>query len=189
LTLVRLHGLDQVTVDMISARAGVSVRTFFNYFPNKVAALVDGPPTPPDDAAVAFRAAGGRRRLLADLVELFVAQLRAVDLDREQLRIRIDLIEATPQLLAPQLAVFDAYERQLARLIAARLAGAPDAGPADEGLAELLAAVSIAAVRSSLYRWCRESGEGAGAGAAEESAETAVRRSMATLRAAFADEA
>jgi hypothetical protein len=124
-----------------------------------------------------FRAATGRHRLLADLEELLVAQVRAIDLDRDQLRIRIDLIDTTPQLLASHLAVFDQYERQLATLIAARLADAPEEPDPDEGFAELLAAVVIAAVRAGLYQWCRADGG--------STAEAAVRRSMATLRTVF----
>ncbi|HLL64351.1 MAG TPA: TetR family transcriptional regulator [Micromonosporaceae bacterium] len=187
LSLVRQHGLDRVTVDMISARAGVSVRTFFNYFPSKVAALVDGPPPPPDDAVLAFRAARGSGRLLADVEDLLVAQLEAVEIDREQLHTRIEIINATPALLGPQLAVFDEYERQLAGLIAERLA--VDAGaldgvdtdpPADpDGLASLVAAAAIATVRASLYRWSRDG--------QDSTPQSAVRRSVATLRRLMAE--
>ena len=44
LNLVRQYGLEHVTTEMIAEEAGVSPRTFFNYFPNKAAAMV-GPPT------------------------------------------------------------------------------------------------------------------------------------------------
>lgn len=39
LTLVARHGYEATTVDAIAGAAGVSVRTFHNYFPGKAAAL------------------------------------------------------------------------------------------------------------------------------------------------------
>lgn len=41
LRLVREHGLAGVTIDQICADAGISRRTFFNYYPTKVAAAMD----------------------------------------------------------------------------------------------------------------------------------------------------
>ena len=38
--LVRERGFDKVTIDAICAEAGISVRTFFNYFPSKEHILV-----------------------------------------------------------------------------------------------------------------------------------------------------
>lgn len=56
LTLER--GFDKVTVDEICAEAGVSTRTFFNYFPNKESALAYGPSDIPAELAEDFVAAG-----------------------------------------------------------------------------------------------------------------------------------
>ncbi|WIY82162.1 TetR/AcrR family transcriptional regulator [Propionimicrobium sp. PCR01-08-3] len=44
LVLVQKEGLDAATVDRIAAAAGVSPRTFFNYFPTKEAAILGLPP-------------------------------------------------------------------------------------------------------------------------------------------------
>lgn len=40
--LATLHGFESVTTDDIASNAGVSRRTFANYYPNKHAAVVDG---------------------------------------------------------------------------------------------------------------------------------------------------
>ena len=58
--LVDEHGLDGTTIDQICDAADVSSRTFFNYFPSKMAAALGIPEEPVDDDAVArFRAASG----------------------------------------------------------------------------------------------------------------------------------
>jgi AcrR family transcriptional regulator len=43
LELVAEHGLGQVTVEDIAKAAGVSPRTFFNYFTSKKSAVIPGP--------------------------------------------------------------------------------------------------------------------------------------------------
>lgn len=54
LRLALEHGLDQVTTDAIAKAAGISTRTFFNYFLNKEAAVIGTPPgyRPEDKAAL-----------------------------------------------------------------------------------------------------------------------------------------
>ncbi len=41
--LAQERGFDKVTIDEICAEAGISTRTFFNYFPNKESAIAYGP--------------------------------------------------------------------------------------------------------------------------------------------------
>ena len=41
--LAQERGFDKVTIDEICVEAGVSTRTFFNYFPNKESAIAYGP--------------------------------------------------------------------------------------------------------------------------------------------------
>lgn len=48
LTMVSDRGLDHVTTDEIAASAGVSPRTFFNYFPTKDEAVLGLPPDLPE---------------------------------------------------------------------------------------------------------------------------------------------
>ncbi|MEP3333569.1 helix-turn-helix domain-containing protein [Sedimentitalea sp.] len=44
LELAMQHGLDNVTTEQIAVSAGISTRTFFNYFTNKEAAAIGVPP-------------------------------------------------------------------------------------------------------------------------------------------------
>ncbi len=150
LQLVAEHGLDGVSVDDIAARADVSPRTFFNYFPTK------------DDAVVGLDASA-----IAETAERFAARpvgespleaLRAVQVQQatdmagepETLwPLRLRVLEEHPVLLARLHAVFGTAERALAEAIAVRTGTDPgaDVYPA------LLAAVSGAAVRTALHRW------------------------------------
>jgi AcrR family transcriptional regulator len=58
--LVDEHGLEGTTIDQICHEADVSSRTFFNYFPSKMAAALGLSETPVDDEAVTrFRSASG----------------------------------------------------------------------------------------------------------------------------------
>nr|BFF17902.1 hypothetical protein GCM10025730_14230 [Promicromonospora thailandica] len=78
--LVTEHGLDAVTVEMISARAGVSPRTFFNYFESKDDAVLgadDG--GLPEDVVGTFVDGGPTGRLLSDVQSLVAALLATAD--------------------------------------------------------------------------------------------------------------
>ena len=56
LELVAERGLDAVSVDDIAARADVSPRTFFNYYPSKDDAVIGIDPDAPGRLAEAFAA-------------------------------------------------------------------------------------------------------------------------------------
>src|ERR1700729_1087399 len=56
--LIRERGFDKATIEAICAEAGISVRTFFNYFPNKESAIAYGPSDIPPELVEEFVAAG-----------------------------------------------------------------------------------------------------------------------------------
>lgn len=150
LRLALAHGYDHVTVEMISAQAGISPRTFFNHFSSKDEAVLTGPPTPPEQAAAAFVAAGpaAPRAVLADLLRLLIAGLSESPPEREAMRDLYELTRGHPVLLAGMLARFAAAETALALTVAERL------GPeAPEELPALLAALALTTVRTGLERW------------------------------------
>ncbi|MER7715696.1 helix-turn-helix domain-containing protein [Streptomyces flaveolus] len=158
------HGADKVTVEAISAAAGVSVRTFFNYFDTR------------EDAFVVIDAdAGARmRRAVLDapaglspleaLREAMAAELAEAEQQHELWRLHAEVLHASPHLLARGVGAHMAAEADLADAIAARLRGAPGDGerPADPGLyPRLLAAVATAAVRTSVDHWSARQQEAA----------------------------
>ncbi|MBF4615792.1 TetR/AcrR family transcriptional regulator [Curtobacterium sp. VKM Ac-1376] len=98
LALVTDRGLAGVTIEAICADAGVSPRTFFNYFPSKGEAALGLPPTEvPDAARQAFLAASGP--LVSDLCEL-VAQTVTLPEDRERTKA---LVQARPEMVPTML--------------------------------------------------------------------------------------
>ncbi|MFE9176079.1 TetR/AcrR family transcriptional regulator [Streptomyces sp. NPDC007126] len=168
------HGAEKVTVEAISAAAGVSVRTFFNYFDSR------------DDAFVVVDAdAGARmRRAVLDapaelspleaLREAMAAELAEAEQQHELWRLHAKVLHASPHLLARGVGAHMAAEADLADAIAERLRGAggtsgpgSGAGPGSvtgpgSGLyPRLLAAVAGAAVRTSMDHWSAHQEEAA----------------------------
>lgn len=136
--LVHEHGLDAVTVEDIAAAAGVSARTFFNYFDSKELAVI-GPDTAlGSDLARATFLAGGLNGgdLLADIVDLIDFESEIQRQSKQGLRLAIDIISTEPRVLAAQLSRIHRHEAELADLVARRR-GEPVTGPEDLSIAAL----------------------------------------------------
>lgn len=118
--LVLEHGYDDVTVDMICARAGVSQRTFFNHFRTKDAALI-GPDAPTiDERAVrAFLVSSGP--LLVEAAQLIRIDPGAASGDPELLARRIRAVGTNAVLMARQMDRLAALEHELTEIIQLRL--------------------------------------------------------------------
>src|ERR1700753_1803568 len=104
--LAQSRGFDKVTIDEICIEAGVSTRTFFNYFPNKESAIAYGPSDIPPELCDDFVAAGPApyQVVLAELIDLAAHHLREVPPDRQQAAGMLDLAKTTPAVLAGLLA-------------------------------------------------------------------------------------
>ncbi|GAA4789987.1 helix-turn-helix domain-containing protein [Streptomyces ziwulingensis] len=161
------HGAEKVTVEAISAAAGVSVRTFFNYFDTR------------DDVFVLTGAETGahvRRALLAApaalspleaLRDALAAELAEAEQQHELWRLHGEVLRAAPHLLVRTIGAHLADETELAEAVAERLrpGAVPLAAAASAACDEerrkalelyprLLAAVAVTAVRVSLDHWC-----------------------------------
>ncbi|WP_461020606.1 TetR/AcrR family transcriptional regulator [Streptomyces daliensis] len=164
------HGAENVTVEAISDAAGVSPRTFFNYFDTH------------DDAFVMIDAEVGQRvrRALLDapaelspldaVREALAAELVEVEQRHEVWNLRAKVLQKSPHLLVRSLGAHMADELELATAIAQRLrpegdaaAEEPPEGPEQcmpgaelELYPRLLAAVAGTAVRVSVEHWCAQ---------------------------------
>ena len=143
------HGPDRITVEAVADAAGVSRRTFSNYFANKEEALLHGDhvrmrllldavqarPVTESPWSALTRGAEDFYRRLGDLDPHWVAQSR--------------LVRTHPSLLAQQVATFAALERELAAEVARRWSEPDPAGMR----ARLIAAAFLAALRVALHVW------------------------------------
>ncbi|PRY48491.1 TetR family transcriptional regulator [Geodermatophilus tzadiensis] len=150
LQLVAERGLDGVSVDDVAARAGVSPRTFFNYFPTKDDAVLGLDPADAERLTAALIAHPAEDPPLAALRAVQLEQAAAMAAEPEGLwPLRLRVIEAHPVLVSRLHAVFGRSERALAEAIAARTGTRVDA----DVYPTLLAAVAGAAMRTALHRW------------------------------------
>src|SRR3984957_15094076 len=122
LRLARERGWDKVTVDNICNEAGISTRTFFNYFPNKESAIAYGPSDIPPELTTDFVLAGPApyQVVLSELITLAAHHLRDVPPDRDQAAGMLELAKTTPAVLAALLADLERFQNQLTDIVARR---------------------------------------------------------------------
>src|ERR1700760_4825894 len=146
------HGLDRTTVEAIADEAGVSRRTFSNYFSGKEEALLYGEHQRVQTLVEMVRtrpAAEAAWTALIRAAEDFYRQIG--ELDPQQLS-QWRLVRTQPSLVAAQVQTFAALERELAAEVAARLPGGDD----DPLRARLTAAAFLAGMRVALHVWLHQ---------------------------------
>ncbi len=154
-------GLDNVSIDDIAAAAGVSRRTFFNYFEAKEDAALTGIMTVSDDAVTAFAGHGSAATLWSDLTVLLTDDLDRADSGPVDLRRCLHLHESTPALKARQFWAYSRFETALRAAVLARITvQGPPPGSAAAGtrgdlslLADTVSSAVISAVGSGIRRW------------------------------------
>lgn len=146
LRLAAEHGFDAVTVEAICAEAGISPRTFFNYFPVKDAAFVIGPPPFTPEAIERFLRRPGS--LFDDLVVLMESRMPVSADAKRVMRLMHEVSRQHPKVLALQLGAFHAHEAEVADLISLRLEYAQG-----DVKSKVLAAAMLSAARVILSKW------------------------------------
>lgn len=145
------NGVEGLTVEAIARKAGVSPRTFFNYFESKEDALV---------TQAAERSAQVRYLLLKRPAEeapmrAFYKALLASDYfsvdpkDRARVRARQRLTQENPALMTHHLGKIAMVERDFAAALAERMG----VDPSEDISPELLAAMAMSAIRVALRHW------------------------------------
>ncbi|WP_168201402.1 TetR/AcrR family transcriptional regulator [Qingshengfaniella alkalisoli] len=144
LALTYQHGFDGVTTEMIADAASISIRTFFNYYPNKEAAIV-GPQAGFDDGLLAdFGAMNGT--LVDDFVSLVTAQF-------EISQPRKDVIQAIDKVLGANPALQAAFARSLEKMTDQLAAALQPRQPASSPQRFFLATVLMKAVAEGSIAW------------------------------------
>ncbi|WP_285742282.1 TetR family transcriptional regulator [Lentzea sp. NBRC 105346] len=147
LTLCAEHGVDVVTVEQIATAAGVSLRTFFNYFPSKEEAVVAGDMATAEAFVHAFTERPASEPVLVALgAALHETIPEQIELGRlKQLR----ALRHTPSLLPHLMAAYAVRERELADAVAARAGIDADADP----YPQMTAAAVMATLRAIVQWW------------------------------------
>jgi AcrR family transcriptional regulator len=149
LELVTDRGLDAVTVDDIAERADVSPRTFFNYFPSKVDAVIGMDPDEPDRLVEAFTARPATESPVQALHEVQRERAVAMAADPGLWQLRLQVIGTHPVLVQRLMSAFAESERLLAEAVAERTG----TRVADDVYPTLLASVQACVLRTALHRW------------------------------------
>ena len=140
------RGLGAVRVEEIAERAGVSPRTFFNYFDTKEDAALLDVLTVGDDALATL----GGPPLWPQLTALFAADVE--DVEGADLPRLMELQRRHPALQSRQMGEFSRFEARLAAAIAAQVADPLRAG--------VMSGSCITAVRVGLQEWARDGWRG-----------------------------
>ena len=148
LDLAEERGFDGFTVDEVAARAGVSPRTFFNYFPTKEAAVL-ADPRPVMEAMITAMAERPDEPLIDGIRAAITAFLSVSTADGRNIRRELALIEGQPSLRIALLSHYCAYERSLGRAIAERMGTTVE----DDPLPLVVAAAAVGVARIVLVRW------------------------------------
>jgi AcrR family transcriptional regulator len=133
-SLTAESGLNGYTVEEVCERAGISRRTFFNYFPTKEDAIIghtdDGLPA---DVIEDFVAGGAGSpagsispTLFRDLIRLSLRLSEGMTESEEETRQLIGVVHKEPQLILRIIGVTEQREAQFARDVARREGVAPD---------------------------------------------------------------
>lgn len=140
------RGIAHVRVEDIAAEAGISLRTFNNYFPSKEAAIVSVATFRADTFCSALRARPAHESL-HDALTAAVLELFPGEPDRDWIA-RSQLIRNEPSLFAEE-RKSDAHVEQA---IAAEIATRTNSDPA-ELKPRLTAALVVAAIHTAVRYW------------------------------------
>ena len=141
-------GYAAVTTDSIAAAAGISPRTFFNYYPNKQAAVLGPPPTL--DCCAADWIVSSNAPLIADLTRLLGHMLQVKEMDRRSVRMIEQIWDSTPELMAMFRNSMDNIALTIAELLQRRF------GPEQEAVAMLIAELATHSLFHAVRTWAAD---------------------------------
>ncbi|GHD78924.1 TetR family transcriptional regulator [Salinibacterium amurskyense] len=153
--IVTAEGLDGATVDMISDRAGISPRTFFNYFESKEDAILGTQDMGEVQRAIAAGVASAETDDLVAAIVSTMFQIFGPMAARTQLKAqRMALVQEHPRLLSRQIHQFTQLNSTMAAAVVEFLNKRETTLPRDpEHVAEIAVATCVASVRIAVKEW------------------------------------
>ncbi|TQM64752.1 TetR/AcrR family transcriptional regulator [Humibacillus xanthopallidus] len=167
LDLVEEKGFSAVTTEEIASRAGVSARTFFNYFPSKEAAVIGTTAEELESYAAQLEEVRDGESPIGALRRILAGMLAPASFDRELRTRRRRILLGEPSLAPALVGNNIRIENALTAALERRLGVAP--GSALEP--RITVAVAIAAVRA-----CIEHQQNGGSGDLESNIDAAFAR-------------
>lgn len=144
--LAKERGFELVTADMIAAEAGVSTRTFHNYFSCKEEAVLHHLEAQVLEWADWLRERPADEPILDSLEQIVVRALTGSERELDEMQALVELIDSSPALLAKKMEMHVRLTPMLDEVIAERT-GATGLYPS------LLQMVVGAACKASLDLW------------------------------------
>ncbi|MCX4786284.1 MULTISPECIES: acyl-CoA-like ligand-binding transcription factor [unclassified Streptomyces] len=145
------HGFDHVTVEAVADAAGISRRTFSNYFTGKEDALLYGEEKQVRELVRAMRDRPAEETAWTALRAAVAQFTERVAPPEREWALRTRLAMRHPSLLARQLANHAALERDLADAVAVRQ------GPTERPVRpQVLAAAFLSSLRIAMRMWIEE---------------------------------
>lgn len=148
LRLVIDHGMDNVTIEAIAKAAGVSARTFFNYFENKEAAAVGTPPGFPEDALDELL--NSTAPLSVDIKRLLERHISILSEDLELLRMVRQVVHVYPTARSVLERFLNEQSTALARCLSERIG--------DRNVGNALAECAVRCNARAIILWENERG-------------------------------
>jgi AcrR family transcriptional regulator len=148
LSLALLRGLDTITTEEIAVAAGVSTRTFFNYFTNKESATIGSPPGYREDDLTALRT--GTASLGIDLKQFLDRHMEALASDEALLR----KVRKIAQTSAKARSILDGYLKAECDDLADCLCGRVK----NRQIAEALANNAVNTTARAIFLWEHDQG-------------------------------
>jgi AcrR family transcriptional regulator len=153
--IVMAEGLDGATVDMISERAEISPRTFFNYFESKEDAILGIQELSEVQRAIASGVASAETddlvaAIVSTMFQIFGPMAKQTHLKAQ----RMLLVKENPRLLSRQVHQFTQLNSTMAAAVVDFLTKRETTLPRDpEHVAEIAVATCVASVRIAVKEW------------------------------------
>jgi AcrR family transcriptional regulator len=149
LRLAARHGVDKVSIEAIADEAGVSPRTFFNYFSSKEDAILGGAPSDPSPLAGYLRDRPAGEAPLDALRSALKDSVEQLQDDPDRWVLRRQLVQRHPELAARYAARLAQVEQDLVVEIARRV----DLDPERDLYPGTVVGAAMAAVRVAMTVW------------------------------------
>ncbi|MEH6781808.1 MAG: TetR/AcrR family transcriptional regulator [Rhodoglobus sp.] len=153
--IVTAEGLDGATIDMISERAEISPRTFFNYFESKEDAILGIQEIGEVQRAIASGVASAETddlvsAIVSTMFQIFGPRAKQTHLKAQ----RMALVKEHPRLLSRQIDQFSQLTSTMSAAVTEFILQREATLPRDpEHVAEIAVATCVASIRIAIKEW------------------------------------